>query len=327
MVSFRKYLLVAAAVFTLTACKQKKKPSLAGEDPVEVTDFIEFFQPVKLPYIAADSLLSKKEKDSLLISYKVFTQFVPDSVLTKVYAKGAKPKIYPLGKVEVPGAETYLFAKTITADRKAVFILAFNKSKEFIAAMPALRPDQSSATAQSVQMDRKYTITKTVLRKNADGGLSEGKDVFVLNADAKEYMLIMTDALDDKMTELINPIDTLPRTHKLSADYSNSKMNLVSIRDGRKSDRLSFFIHFEKNNGECTGELKGEAMLKSNNVAEYKEEGDPCSIKFIFSSSSVTITESGCGSRRGLKCLFDGSFPRKKNPKTKTDKSKTAAKK
>lgn len=327
MSGFRKYLVVAVALLIITGCKQKKKPSLAGEDPVEVSDFIEFFQPLKLPYIAADSILSKKEKDSLLIGYKVFTQFVPDSVLSKVYAKGVKPKIYPLGRVEVPGAETYLFVKTVTADKKAVFLLSFDKAQQFIAAMTGLRPDQSSATTQSVQMDRKFTITKTVMRKNADGGISEGKDVFVLNADAKNFMLIMTDALEDKVTELINPIDTLPRTHKLSADYSSSKMNLVSIRDGRKSDRLTFFIHFEKNNGECTGELKGEAMLKSASVAEYKEEGDPCYMKFTFTSSSVTITESGCGSRRGLKCLFDGSFPRKKNPKPKSDKTKTSVKK
>lgn len=314
-------------VCVITGCKQKKKPSLTGEDPVEVSDFIDFFQPVTLPYVATDSIFLKKEKDSLLIGYKVFTQFVPDSVLTKVFAKGVKPKIYPLGKVEVLNAETYLFVKTITADKKAVFILSFDKQQQFIAAMPVLRPDQSTATTQSVQLDRKYTITKTVSRKNADGSLSEGKDVFVLNADAKNYMLIMTDALEDKMTELINPIDTLPRTHKLSADYSSSKMNLVSVRDGRKNDRISFFIHFEKNNGECTGELKGEAMLKSATVAEYREEGDPCLLKFTFTSATVTLSESGCGSRRGLKCLFDGSFPRKKNPKPKADKAKTGIKK
>ena len=45
-------------------------------------------------------------------------------------------------------------------------------------------------------------------------------------------MLVMTDALNDKVTELINPIDTLLRKHKLSADYTNGKMNMVSIRDG-----------------------------------------------------------------------------------------------
>ncbi len=47
-------------------------------------------------------------------------------------------------------------------------------------------------------------------------------------------MLIMTDALDDKVTELTNPIDTFSRKQKYTADYGRGKMNLVSIRDGRK---------------------------------------------------------------------------------------------
>lgn len=296
---------------------------MSGEDPVEVKDFIEFFQTVSLPFQVADSILPKKEKDSLLISYKVFTQFVPDSIMTKFFGKGAKPKIYPLGKVEVEKAETYLFVKTVTASKRSVFILAFNKQNEFIAALPLLRSDLGKAMQRTAAIDRRYTITKTQLRKNADGSLSEGKDVYALNADAKDFMLIMTDALEDKATELVNPIDTLPRKHKLSADYATGKMSMVSIRDGRKSDRLTFFIHFEKNNGECTGELKGEAMIKSANLAEYHESGDPCVLQFRFTSSSVTLKEvEGCGARRDLRCSFDGSYPKKKQVKSKATKSK-----
>jgi hypothetical protein len=98
-------------------------------------------------------------------------------------------------------------------------------------------------------MDNRYVLTKIVYRKNPDGNISEGKDVYVLNSGAKNFMLIMTDALDDKATELTNPIDTASRKQKYAADYGAGKMNLVSIRDGRKNDRLSFFIHFEKTNG------------------------------------------------------------------------------
>ncbi len=46
----------------------------------------------------------------------------------------------------------------------------------------------------------------------------------------------MTDALEDKVTELLNPIDTFLRKHKYAADYGSGKLNLVSIRDGRKKD-------------------------------------------------------------------------------------------
>jgi len=263
-------------------------------------------------------MLFKKENDSLLISYKIFTQFIPDTLINKVFGKGIKPKFYSLGKVTEPDAETYLFVKAITTEKKTLYILCFNKKSEFITGLTGLLLDQSPATNQTLILDKKFTITKTVLEKKADGSYAEGKDVYVLNADAKNFMLIMTDPLEDKITELINPIDTLPVKNKFSADYGTGKMNLVSVRDGRKNDRITFFIHFEKNNGECTGELKGEALMKTATTFEYKEDGDPCVLQFAFASNSVTLSEQSCGSRRGLHCTFDGSFPKKKISKTET---------
>jgi hypothetical protein len=136
-------------------------------------------------------------------------------------------------------------------------------------------------------------------------------------------VLVMTDELEDKATELINPIDTFPRKNKWSADYTNGPMNLVSVRDGRRNDRISFFIHFDKNNGECTGELKGEAIIRSSNTAEFKVDGDPCVLSFNFSSSSVRLKETeGCGNHRGMQCLFDGSFTKKKETKPKPPATK-----
>ncbi|MEP7372433.1 MAG: hypothetical protein ABI675_03520 [Chitinophagaceae bacterium] len=317
----KKYGWLLFLVILMAACKSKKV-SLSGDEPVEVGDFIDFFPDTPLPYLVADSNLLKKEKDSLLISYKIFTQFVPDTILHKIFGKNAKPKIYPMGKAK--GEETYLFAKTLSADKRTALVLSFDKKNQFIAAMPLLSLDQLPATQQTGSMDSRYTFTKTVYRKNADGNISEGKDVYVLNSGAKNFTLIMTDALDDNATELTNPIDTFSRKQKNTADYGTGKMNLVSIRDGRKNDRISFFIHFEKNNGECTGELKGEAIIKSPSLAEYREGGDPCILQFRFTSASVTVKElEGCGSRRGLRCSFDGTYPRKKEIKSKSTKAKT----
>jgi len=327
MLVLKKYLVIIIALVIVFSCRHKK-PSLSGEEPVDVSDFIDFFQPVKLPFAFGDTVFSKKEKDSLLISYKVFTQFIPDSALMGTFGKSTKLKIYPVGRINVSGAGTYLFSKIIGTDKKAVYILGFDKKNNFIAAMPVLKLDQYVSTLQSVTMDSRYTITKTLVRKNSDGSTSEGKDVYVLNEDANNFMLIMTDALDDKPTEIINPIDTLPRKNKIAADYIAGKMNLVSIRDGRKSDRIAFFIHFEKNNGECTGELKGEALIKSANLAEYSANGDPCTLQFAFSAFSVSIKEiEACGAHRGLRCLFDGSFARKKEIKASSKKKKSSGKK
>ncbi len=307
--------LFTAASILFAACGKKKKPSMTGDDPVAVSDFIDFFEPVSLPFHFTDSVMQKKESDSLLIGYKVFIQFVPDSILAKVFGKGVKPKIYPLGKTKVDKAETYLFAKIVSQAKRALYILCFDKKGSFVAALPVHRSDLSKSLQRSAVLDKKYTITKTQTRRNADGSTSEGRDVYVLNEEAKNFMLIMTDALEDKVTELVNPIDTLPRKHKLSADYGTGKKNLVSVRDSPKPGRLMFFIHFEKSE-DCKGELKGEAVIKSDNLAEYRESGDPCVLQFRFSSSSVTLKEvEGCGSRRPLRCSFDGSFAKKKQVK------------
>jgi hypothetical protein len=98
-------------------------------------------------------------------------------------------------------------------------------------------------------------------------------------------------------------------------------MNLVSIRDDSKAGRINFFIHFDRNDGECTGELKGVANITSSNTAVYQQPGDACSIQFNFSSSSVTLKEiQACGAHRGVKCSFDGSYPAKKKQTENTVK-------
>ncbi|MEO8404998.1 MAG: hypothetical protein ABI480_10395 [Chitinophagaceae bacterium] len=307
-------------IILLAGCKSKKA-SLSGEEEIDYSDFVDFFPEVKFPYQFNDTHVMGKDNDSLLISQKVFTQFVPDSILTQLFGKTAKVKIYPMGKAK--SDDTYLFAKIVWGTKKMAMVVAFDKNKNFVAAMPILQPDQSPATKQSAVMDVRQTFSKIITRKNADGSTSDGKDVYVLNNDAHEFMLIMTDALDDKMTELINPIDTLPRKQKYSADYGSGKQNLVSIRDNKRAGKFTFFVHFEKNNGECTGEIKGEAVMKSATDAEYHEPGDPCGLKFTFSANAVKLEElGGCGSRRGLRCSFNGSYTRKKEIKPKPVKTK-----
>lgn len=305
------------AVFLLASCSDKKKPSLSGDEPVEAEDFVNSFELVKPTYEITDTLLARKEKDSLLISNKIFSQFVPDSVLSKIFGKNVKPKLYLMKRVEVEKQESYLFTKAIHSDKKAIIILCFDNENKFLAAMPLMKDDGNALTTQVCGIDRKFQIYRSTFLKKNDGTTGEGKEVYIFNVDAGQFILIMTEALDDRIKEVINPIDTLGRNNKFSADYVKDKMNIVSIRDGGKPDKLNFFIHFEKNNGECTGELKGIAMLNKNNIATYKQAADACVIQFNFTSSSVSIKElEPCGSHRGVKCSFDGTYPRKKEKKT-----------
>jgi len=325
-----RYLFLFIFLFFFS-CKEKKKTPPTGDEPVEISDFIGYFPERKLPFQFDATNMLKKEKDSFLIPLKVFSQFIPDSIRISLVGPAAALKIYPLGRTEAPGGENYLFAKTITTkgNQVAGIILAFDDKKEFGDAMLAWRTDRDMTKTLSgtTVMDTRHTITRTVVRKNQDGSISEGKDIYAWNADSREFSLIMTDAIGDNVTELINPIDTFSRKHKYAGDYTSAKANLISVRDGRKADRLSFFIHFEKNSGSCIGELKGEAQIRSANMAEYRQAGDPCVLQFRFTTNAVTLKElEGCGSHRGLRCSFDGVYPRKKVAKPKPTKKVTKKK-
>jgi hypothetical protein len=306
------------AFYLLTGCGSKKKPSLSGTDEVAIGDFIESFELMEPPYEVKDSSLNKKEKDSLLIANKIFSQFVPDSVLIKVFGKNAKPKIY-LGKRINENEASYLFAKASTADKKALLVLCFDKKNQFKDFLPLLVQDANATTLQVSGINRKFEFYQSVLMKKPDGSTAEGKDVYIYSSDAEHFLLIAKDALDDRIMEVINPIDTLQRKNRFSADYVKDKMNIVSIRDDSKTGKMNFFIHVDRNNGECTGELKGVASFTSANTAIYKQPGDACSLQFNFSSSSVSLKEvEACGAHRGVKCSFDGSYHRKKETKQKT---------
>src|SRR5215472_2523709 len=145
-------------LFIALACRHEKKISLSGEEPVSISDFIKSFQKLELPYQVADTSVSKKRSDTVLISHKVFTSLVPDSVLVKVFGGSEKPKIYPLGRVAAPDQETYLFVKALTAQEKAVLVLCFDKKNNFVAGMPVLVPDANPATEQTFILDKHYTI-------------------------------------------------------------------------------------------------------------------------------------------------------------------------
>ena len=311
-------------IYLLTSCGNKKKPSLSGTDEVGISDFIESFELIKPPYEVTDTDLNKKENDSLLIADKIFAQFVPDSVLARVFGKNAKPKIY-MGKRVTIEKETYLFTKAIAADRKTLLLLCFDKENKFKTYLPLLVQDNDPATTQVSGLDRRFSFYKTISLKRRDGSSAEGKEVFIYNDEAGQFLLIMTDPLDDRVQEVINPIDTFARKNKFSADYIKDKMNLVSIRDDNKAGKINFYIHFDRNSGECTGELKGVANITSANTAVYQQQGDACSIQFNFSSSSVSLKENQeCGAHRGVKCSFDGSYPRKKEAKQKTQVKRTS---
>ena len=301
----KKLLLLLLLPLVFAGCKGKKT-KLADDDTVSIADFVDFFPDTKLPFFVADSLLSRKETDSSIIGNRIFLQFIPDSVLSRQFGAGAKPRLYPLGKVKIKKQETYLFLKASTPAKSGAFVIALDKDNNFITSLPLLVQDKNFSGERSGGMDSKYVVTKSSRKKGTDEQYNEEKSVYILNSEAREFSIIMTDiGVDEDEQDIINPIDTLSKKHKFSGDYIKDKRNIVSIRDGKNATRLAFFVHFEKDNGDCSGELKGEAEIRTAKTAVFRATGNPCELEFSFEGNKVTMKElTACGSYRDIRLFF-----------------------
>jgi hypothetical protein len=301
-------LLCSVALFS---CKGKKK-MLTGEDKISADEFVQSFPLVDLPIVLSDTTINNKLSDSALIAPVLLKEFVPDSVFSREFGKGTKPKFYLMGRAADKNEDQYLLIKAATAVKQAGYIICFDKDNKFRAGMLVVTNSNDRNTHYQGGLDKKFTITRNKVKKAPDGQYYYNKNVFVYNTSGA-FTLILTESNEAlEVKEVYNPIESMARTNKLSGDYVKDKKNLISIRDGSKPGRILFFIHFEKNNGECTGELKGEASLVKPNLAQYSASGDPCSLELVFASNQVTIKElQGCGNYRGIRCFFEGSYPKK----------------
>jgi hypothetical protein len=315
--------------FTLLACVlfgcKGKKTSASGTVEVDVHDFIARFKSVKLPYQVSDTVLSRGNLEALQISRSEFEQFIPDSLISRSFGKTGRPRFYAGARVSVKNAETYLFAKAVSATKKLFYVLVLNKENQFVTGMPLINPESGSGISWQLSMDSKYTVSITKFHKSSDGPSYYNREAYVYN-DEGVFTLILTESNQSisKNLQIINPIDTLPRKHKFTGDYIQDKRNLISVRDAKDPAKLQIFVHFEKDNGECKGELKGEIRFINPNMAQYHSNSDPCAIQFTFTPAEVTMKElQACGNHRDIKCFFEGVYERKKDMKAKPQKKKS----
>lgn len=308
----KKYLFWLPLLLLIVACKGKKT-SLEDEESVTIEEFIEFFPESPLPIRIADTTLVKKSTDSLQIGYKIFTQFIPDSLLQKDFGKGVTPRLFPLGRTQEKGKEIYLFLKATTGAKRVAYLACFSKKQEFLQMMPLVKTGFDTYSSAYGMLDRKFQITTYYEKKRADNSTSFKRNVYIFNSGANEFTLILTEPNEEIIENVINPIDTLPAKNKFSGDYVKDKKNFIAVRDGRRANEALIFVHFEK--GDCHGELKGTARFTSASVAIFQESGNPCSLELNFNSNRVLMKETGgCGSYRDFKCFFEGSYPKKKVP-------------
>lgn len=307
----KKLFFILILLSFIISCKTKKK-LLTGLDEVNVEEFVQSFPEFSLPIMFSDTSIGKKLGDSQLISPKIIRDFIPDSVFRHEFGSKAKLKYFLLGKAVDKNGDHYLFIKAVSNTKQFIYVTLFDKDHVFKSSLPLLSSSDAGAVRYEAGMDRKFNIIKNKQIIGKNGQLYYNKSVYVYNT-VGIFTLILTESNEElQEKEVYNPIFEKPATQKNTGDYIKDNRNFVTIRDGSRNGRILFFIHFEKNGGECIGELKGEATLIKPTTARYTASGDPCALDIIFENNKLSIKETqGCGNYRGIKCFFDGTFPKK----------------
>lgn len=307
-------------IVSLFACKEKQI-DLTGNIPLKEKDFFGVFKPLPLPYAVIDSNIDKSA-DTLTIGLKAFTQFFPDSAFRSITGNNRKFQLHPVGKIEKE-KEQYILVILQQQKKKKLLVFVTDKKNRFLAAKELLNNDRQDGYIHSLSINKEPTFLLSKEKIGKDNNLLFSRAGWVYN-DAGIFMVVINDSNEDPVkSQVINPLDTLPKKNKYSGDYIKDKKNYLSVRDGKDANNYRFFVHFERNEGTCIGELKGDLKITGTGTGIYNENGDPCIIDFKFEGNRVSLKEQGsCGNHRGIKCFFNDSFTKKKEPRLKTDKKR-----
>ncbi|UYQ91640.1 hypothetical protein MKQ68_16245 [Chitinophaga horti] len=309
-----RILLVIMAGLFLASCKDKSKKPGDEDRPLTFAEFSELFPAAKLPYKVSIETLKEKTADSLALKPKVAAQFLPDTLTAGVFQK-EKPRIYPLAYFKTDDLH-YVLVKAAGKSSSVAYICLFTPKGAFLNRLLAGQVKPGNTKEITTNIDNRYNIKVNTAEKRSTNYTANREDTYGAYPDGN-IALIMTNSTDPGSGGLYNPIDTLPRTHKVSGDYTSGESNLVSIRDGETAKEFLFFISFSKDKGACHGELDGTARFTGANTGQFRDKNSECILEFKFSAGRVSISETGCGAYRGIKCMFEGSFVKKKEPKKK----------
>jgi len=308
-----------AVLCCVMACSEKKT-DFSGNTPLKINDFNKIFKTVELPISISDSNLSKL-RDTIEIGAKALGQFVPDSVVENIIpAKDQKAILYPLLKIEKE-AEYYLMLNVHRPTKDEIAVVVFSKKNVYldykIITSFLVEHKGSRHYGKSVSINKEPTFLVEENKMDEENVLVYEKNGWAFTEN--HFRLIYFDSnKKPESKNIINPLDTLATNYVYSGDYARDAKNFISLRDFTGvANKYQFFMHFEKKEGTCVGELKG--LLNFNkNQATYTEKGDPCIIHFTISGQIIKIKEDGnCGNHRNMTCYFNDSYDKKRKPKKK----------
>jgi hypothetical protein len=303
-----KLVLALLAICLLGACKSKHK-KVAG-DEFTFEDFRDLFTTAKLPYKLTLDSLKVEQDDSVAIAPELVKQFLSDTLAKADFPAGTAVAYFPLAYMEGEKIN-YFVIKAASKTADMAYLCVTDKKGHYLNRLQVAKRVDNGNSTKYFSVDNKQAV-KITEEKQLSGSLTATKEEFYgIAADGKSTLIMTNSSGEAAAGQIFNPIDTLPRKHKLSGDYEAGELSIVSIRDGNDAKSFLFFISFSKETG-CKGELSGTGHFTGANKGEYKDKETDCGIAFQFAAGRLTIKEiGGCGAYRGVRCFFEGNFKKK----------------
>jgi hypothetical protein len=313
--------IVAYFSFILLISCGDKQTNLSVDEPLKPNEFVAAFKLLEKNFSAFDNEIISLA-DSIKIHPRHLNRFIPDSIINSLAEGEKKYAFHALGRIQ-KNDEIYLLLVSVRNKLPSVFVVALDKKNNFLASkkLYSVTKDDKYSYNLSINREPTFFVSKEKTTSEKEFKYSKVGWAFMNN----KFIAVVKESNErsELTTVLINPIDTFATNNKYSGNYLEDERNFISLRDGRTKQEYLFFLHIEKNNGTCVGELKGEMKLTDSTHAVYMVGGDPCVIDFSFGRSSISIKEKGsCGNRRGMDCFFDDAYAKKKEPKKKEIKTK-----
>ncbi len=302
----------------ILGCSEKKL-DYTGNTPLTINDFNKVFKGTNLPLTISDSNLHQ-QTDTLIIGRKALAQFVPDSIVENILSlKDKKAFLHPMIRIEKE-EEYYLLLNVTHPKKQEIAVVVFSKKNKFIdyKIITEFNDENRSSKmyGKSLNINREPSFLVEENKLGDDNTLTYEKKGWAYTDSS--FRLIYFDSNKKPETQkVINPLDTMSMNYTYSGDYARDNKNFISLRDYATQNKYQFFLHFEKQNGSCTGELKG-ILHFTKNQATYTEKGDPCIIHFTIQGNVISIKEDGnCGNHRNMTCYFNDSYDKKRKVKKK----------
>lgn len=318
ILQFKSVLLFVAVCFFASSCSNQSQ-KLLSDKGLSLQEILTLSPELTYPILITDSLLQKPGYDSMQLDDATFLQYLPDTLVQRLFPEKEALQLHVLGKATLKESGTYLFVRSgVGKKKKAIHLFYFSVQPAYLGNfLLSDRLKRSGKVHRYCKIDSRQNIAFISEQQMPTGEFWTGETIYYLNNQGQP-VLAVTNTNEDLSDEIRgNPIDTLPRTHPHSADYSSDSKNLISVRDGKRKGTFEFFIHFSKQKGQCIGELKGTGEWVDAHKGIFRDTNSPCTIEFYFTRNSVRISEAdGCGGYRDITCFFEGSYPRVKVSKT-----------